>query len=159
MTNFKRVHEFHTVFGHPAYEKYTTPKYASLMKLRLSLILEEFTELVEAHVKHSPAGEPSPMEHVVAQLKKSLEAIKRAPEQDFAIENPVEVADALADILYVTYGTGVAYGIDLDRAVEIVHESNMSKLDADGKPIYNRETGKIMKGPNYRDPDLSELVK
>ena len=69
-----------------------------------------------------------------------------------------EVADALTDILYVTYGAGVAFGIDLDKCFEEVQNSNMSKLGEDGKPIYN-EAGKVMKGPNYFKPDLSEFVK
>ena len=69
-----------------------------------------------------------------------------------------EVADALTDILYVTYGAGHAFGIDLDKCFEEVQNSNMSKLGADGKPIYN-EAGKVMKGPNYFKPDLSKFVK
>ena len=69
-----------------------------------------------------------------------------------------EVADALTDILYVTYGAGHAFGIDLDKCFEEVQNSNMSKLDADGKPIYN-ENGKVMKGPNYFKPDLSKFIK
>ena len=69
----------------------------------------------------------------------------------------LEVADALTDILYVTYGAGHAFGIDLDRCFEEVQNSNMSKLDDNGKPIYN-ESGKVMKGPNYFKPDLSKFV-
>ena len=67
------------------------------------------------------------------------------------------VADALTDILYVTYGAGHAFGIDLDKCFEEVQNSNMSKLDQNGKPIYN-ESGKVMKGPNYFKPDLSKFV-
>ena len=70
----------------------------------------------------------------------------------------LEVADALTDILYVTYGAGHAFGIDLDKCFEEVQNSNMSKLGEDGKPIYN-EAGKVMKGPNYFKPDLSKFVK
>jgi len=69
----------------------------------------------------------------------------------------LEVADALTDILYVTYGAGHAFGIDLDKCFEEVQNSNMSKLGEDGKPIYN-ESGKVMKGPNYFKPDLSKFV-
>ena len=69
----------------------------------------------------------------------------------------LEVADALTDILYVTYGAGHAFGIDLDKCFEEVQNSNMSKLDQDGKPIYN-DSGKVMKGPNYFKPDLSKFV-
>ena len=69
----------------------------------------------------------------------------------------LEVADALTDILYVTYGAGHAFGINLDKCFEEVQNSNMSKLDDNGKPIYN-EHGKVMKGPNYFKPDLSKFV-
>ena len=69
-----------------------------------------------------------------------------------------EVADALTDILYVTYGAGHAFGIDLDKCFEEVQSSNMSKLGANGKPIYN-ENGKVMKGPNYFKPDLTKFIK
>ena len=69
----------------------------------------------------------------------------------------LEVADALTDILYVTYGAGHAFGINLDKCFEEVQNSNMSKLDENGEPIYN-ESGKVMKGPNYFKPDLSKFV-
>ena len=69
----------------------------------------------------------------------------------------LEVADALTDILYVTYGAGHSFGIDLDKCFEEVQNSNMSKLGEDGNPIYN-ESGKVMKGPNYFKPDLSKFV-
>jgi len=69
-----------------------------------------------------------------------------------------EVADALTDILYVTYGAGHAFGVDLDKCFDEVQQSNMSKLGSDGKPIYN-ESGKVMKGPNYFKPDLNRFLK
>ena len=69
----------------------------------------------------------------------------------------LEVADALTDILYVTYGAGHAFGIDLDKCFNEVQNSNMSKLDENGKPIYN-DAGKVMKGPDYFKPDLSKFV-
>ena len=76
-----------------------------------------------------------------------------------ALENKdlLEVADALTDILYVAYGAGHAFGIDLDKCFEEVQNSNMSKLDENNKPIYN-ESGKVMKGPKYFKPDLSKFV-
>ena len=76
-----------------------------------------------------------------------------------AIKNKdlLEVADALTDILYVTYGAGHAFGIDLDKCFEEVQNSNMSKLGNDGKPIYN-DAGKVMKGPNYFKPELSKFL-
>ena len=73
-------------------------------------------------------------------------------------KNLKEVADALTDILYVTYGAGYAYGVDLDQCFKEVQRANMSKLGEDGKPIYN-DQGKVMKGPNYTKPDLSKFVK
>jgi predicted HAD superfamily Cof-like phosphohydrolase len=71
--------------------------------------------------------------------------------------NIVEIADALTDLLYVVYGAGHAYGIDLDACFEEVHSSNMSKLDADGKPLY-RDDGKVMKGPDFRAPKLAKIL-
>jgi len=79
-------------------------------------------------------------------------------EEAMKTKNLKEVADALTDILYVTYGAGYAYGIDLDKCFEEVQRANMSKLGEDGKPIYN-EQGKVMKGSNYIRPDLSKFVK
>ena len=79
-------------------------------------------------------------------------------EEAMKTKNLVEVADALTDILYVTYGAGCAYGIDLDNCFKEVQRANMSKLGKDGKPIYN-EKGKVMKGPNYSEPDLKQFVE
>jgi len=75
-----------------------------------------------------------------------------------ANENLVDIADALTDILYVTYGAGHAFGIDLDACFHEVHLSNMSKLGPDEKPIY-REDGKVLKGPDYFDPDLESILE
>ena len=72
-------------------------------------------------------------------------------------KNIIEVADALTDLLYVVYGAGHAFGIDLDKCFTEVQRSNMSKLDTDGKPIYN-EDGKVMKGPNYSKPNLKQFI-
>jgi predicted HAD superfamily Cof-like phosphohydrolase len=86
-------------------------------------------------------------------IKEELEELAQAMND----KDLLEVADALTDILYVTYGAGHAFGIDLDRCFDEVQNSNMSKLDENGKPIYN-ESGKVMKGPNYFKPDLSKFV-
>ena len=86
-------------------------------------------------------------------IKEELEELKIAMEN----KDLLEVADALTDILYVTYGAGHALGIDLDKCFEEVQNSNMSKLGEDGKPIYN-ESGKVMKGPKYFKPDLTKFV-
>ena len=79
-------------------------------------------------------------------------------EQAIKNKNLKEVADALTDILYVTYGAGYAYGIHLDKCFKEVQRANMSKLGIDGKPIYN-EKGKVMKGPNYTEPNLKQFVE
>ena len=86
-------------------------------------------------------------------IKEELDELKEAIDK----KDIKEVADALTDILYVTYGAGHAFGIDLDKCFDEVQNSNMSKLDENGKPIYN-ESGKVMKGPNYFKPDLSKFV-
>ena len=86
-------------------------------------------------------------------IKEELEELKVAMEN----KDLLEVADALTDILYVAYGAGHAFGIDLDKCFEEVQSSNMSKLGEDGKPIYN-ESGKVMKGSKYFKPDLTKFV-
>ena len=86
-------------------------------------------------------------------IKEELEELTQAMNE----KNLLEVADALTDILYVTYGAGHAFGIDLDKCFDEVQNSNMSKLGEDGKPIYN-DSGKVMKGPNYFKPDLLKFI-
>ena len=86
-------------------------------------------------------------------IKEELDEFKEAIKN----KDIKEVADALTDILYVTYGAGHAFGVDLDKCFDEVQNSNMSKLDENGKPIYN-ESGKVMKGANYFKPDLSKFV-
>ena len=87
-------------------------------------------------------------------IKEELEELREAMEN----KDLVEVADALTDILYVTYGAGHAFGINLDKCFNEVQNSNMSKLGLNGKPIYN-EFGKVMKGPKYFKPNLSKFIK
>ncbi|MSP10049.1 MAG: phosphoribosyl-ATP diphosphatase [Pelagibacteraceae bacterium] len=86
-------------------------------------------------------------------IKEELDELKEAMDK----KDILEVADALTDILYVTYGAGHAFGINLDKCFEEVQNSNMSKLDENGKPIFD-ETGKVMKGPNYFKPNLSKFI-
>ena len=97
-------------------------------------------------------------EDSIAQLRVDLieEELNELKE---AIKNNdiVEVADALTDILYVTYGAGHSFGVNLDKCFDEVQRSNMSKLGEDGKPIYN-DSGKVMKGPNYSAPDLKKII-
>ena len=87
-------------------------------------------------------------------IKEELEELGQAIKD----KNIKEVADALTDILYVTYGAGHAFGIDLDKCFEEVQRSNMSKLGKDGKPIYN-DKGKVMKGPDFFEPNLKQFVE
>ena len=89
----------------------------------------------------------------ISLIEEELDELKLAIKEN----NIKEVADALTDILYVTYGAGHAFGINLDKCFEEVQNSNMSKLGIDGKPIYN-DKGKVMKGPNYFKPDLGKFV-
>ena len=86
-------------------------------------------------------------------IQEELEELTEAMQR----KDLLEVADALTDILYVTYGAGHSFGIDLDQCFDEVQNSNMSKLGKDGKPIYN-ESGKVMKGPNYFKPDLKKFI-
>ena len=86
-------------------------------------------------------------------IKEELDELTKAMDE----KDLLEVADALTDILYVTYGAGHAFGINLDKCFDEVQNSNMSKLDEKGKPIYN-DAGKVMKGPNYFKPDLSKFI-
>ena len=89
----------------------------------------------------------------ISLINEELEELKNAIKDN----NILEVADALTDILYVTYGAGHSFGIDLDKCFDEVQKSNMSKIGSDGKPIYN-EAGKVMKGPNYFKPNLSKFL-
>ena len=116
-------------FGQEVRETPELPDHETV-DLRLDLIEEEFNELLVA--VHDPKLSPD--------------------------ERMVQIADALTDILYVTYGAGHAFGIDLDICFEEVQRSNMSKLGEDGKPIY-REDGKVLKGPNYSEPDLESILQ
>ena len=87
-------------------------------------------------------------------IKEELNELEQAMKE----KDLKEIADALTDILYVAYGAGCAYGIDLDKCFKEVQRANMSKLGEDGKPIYN-DKGKVMKGPNYSEPNLKQFVE
>jgi len=117
--------------------------------------VKKFMKTFEQEIKNKPSFSSDKINNLRYNLIK-----EEADELKLALENKdlLEVADALTDILYVTYGAGHAFGIDLDKCFEEVQNSNMSKLDNDGNPIYN-ETGKVMKGPNYFKPDLNKFVR
>ena len=116
--------------------------------------VKTFMETFGQEVKNKPAFSTDKINSLRYDLiKEELEELKEAMEN----KDLLEVADALTDILYVTYGAGHAFGIDLDKCFEEVQSSNMSKLGEDGKPIYN-ESGKVMKGPKYFKPDLRKYI-
>ena len=116
--------------------------------------VKTFMETFGQEVKDKPSFSTDKINSLRYDLiKEELEELKTAMEN----KDLLEVADALTDILYVTYGAGHAFGINLDKWFEEVQNSNMSKLDASGKPIFN-ESGKVMKGPKYFKPDLSKFV-
>ena len=114
-----------------------------------------FMEIFGQEIKTKPSLSTNKINSLRYDLiKEELDELKVAMENN----DLLEVADALTDILYVTYGAGHAFGIDLDKCFDEVHQSNMSKLGSDGKPIYN-DIGKVMKGPNYFKPDLNKFLK
>lgn len=129
MTNFNKVKEFHRTFHHPISDIPTLDHYGNEQD---DVVLRDLRiELIREET---------------AELEKAM------AERDI-----VGVADALTDILYVVYGAGAAFGIDLDAAFDEVHRSNMTKLGNDGKPIF-REDGKVLKGPNYTPPNLKTVL-
>ncbi|MDB0029744.1 nucleoside triphosphate pyrophosphohydrolase family protein [bacterium] len=116
--------------------------------------VKTFMEIFGQEVKTKPSFSTEKINSLRYDLiKEELEELKEAMEN----KDLLEVADALTDILYVTYGAGHAFGIDLDKCFAEVQNSNMSKLGEDDKPIYN-ESGKVMKGPKYFKPDLTKFV-
>ena len=117
--------------------------------------VKTFMETFGQEVKTKPSFSTDKINNLRYELiKEELDELKVAMEN----KDLLEVADALTDILYVTYGAGHAFGIDLDKCFEEVQSSNMSKLGEDNKPIFN-ESGKVMKGPKYFKPDLTKFVK
>ena len=117
--------------------------------------VKNFMETFGQEVKSSPSFSSTKINELRYNLiKEELDEFKHALDNN----DLLEVADALTDILYVTYGAGHAFGINLDACFEEVQNSNMSKLGNDGKPIYN-DQGKVLKGPNYFKPDLSNFIK
>ena len=117
-------------------------------------LVGDFMESMDQEVRIRPSF---PDEEIQKLRKDLIE--EELDEFSYALDNKnmVEIADALTDLLYVVYGAGHAFGIDLDKCFDEVQNSNMSKLDENGKPIYN-ESGKVMKGPNYFKPDLSKFI-
>jgi len=116
--------------------------------------VKNFMEVFGQEVKNKPSFSSEKINKLRYDLiREELEELKQALNN----KDMVEVADALTDILYVTYGAGHAFGINLDKCFDEVQQSNMSKLDEQGKPIYN-DAGKVMKGPKYFKPDLKKFL-
>jgi predicted HAD superfamily Cof-like phosphohydrolase len=121
------------------------------------LLVEQFMKSFGQEVKDKPEWpDAETMDLRIDLIAEELEEFKDAIIS--ADGTLVDVADALSDLLYVVYGAGHSFGIDLDKCFTEVHRSNMSKLDEDGNPIY-REDGKVLKGPNFTEPNLKEIVK
>jgi len=115
----------------------------------------EFMKTFGQEVKKEPSFSTNKINELrVSLIQEELDELKEAMHN----KDLLEVADALTDLLYVTYGAGHAFGINLDKCFDEVQNSNMSKLDENGKPIYN-EFGKVMKGPNYFKPNLKKFIK
>ena len=115
----------------------------------------EFMKTFGQEVKNKPSLSTKKINQLrISLIQEELSELKEAMDN----KDLLEVADALTDLLYVTYGAGHAFGIDLDKCFDEVQNSNMSKLGEDGKPIYN-EFGKVMKGPNYFKPNLGKFIK
>lgn len=146
MNAYEQVTEFHQIFGHPVGTEDLAN--AKFVRLRLNLIFEEFMELVEAcgYDRRMAVTYGNPM---------TGRLYFDHTRETYDI---VEVADALGDIEYVVNGFAVALGLNLPKIVDEIHDSNMSKLGEDGKPIY-RADGKIMKGPSYRKPDIKKVIE
>ena len=115
----------------------------------------EFMKTFGQEVKNKPSFSTNKINELrISLIQEELDELKEAMHN----KDLLEVADALTDLLYVTYGAGHAFGINLDKCFDEVQNSNMSKLDENGKPIYN-EFGKVMKGPNYFKPNLKKFIK
>ncbi len=155
-----QLREFHQTYGHPVNTMPKTPA-EDRVKLRLNLIAEEFFELLAAceiwpafHYREQIAGEREDREVDAATI------IRDCIDYGFVdrrVVSLVEVADALGDLAYVIEGANLEFGIPSEKVLAEIHRSNMSKLGADGKPIYS-ETGKVLKGPNYSPPNLENVL-
>lgn len=156
------VRVFHETYGHPVARSLTVGD-AKLRRLRVLLIAEELAELAQAlgvslelEVKPAPFDDLKQKDVMNGMWKKAWVADASLCYSDHEVDI-VEAADALADLDYVVQGGNLVFGIPAGLVMREVHRSNMSKLDEDGKPIYNAD-GKIVKGPNFFEPDISTLL-
>lgn len=161
MSSFDLVRTFHKIFGHPAPQNLSPEALADrkLAKLRVLLVAHELIELAQAlaidldiNYMHASMGSLSGKE--LEQYCVVTDGLLLGSVQP----NIVAVADALGDLDYVVNGAAIAYGINLPAITEEVHASNMSKLGSDGQPILDPGTNKVVKGPNYREPDIAGVL-
>lgn len=154
MALYERVKEFHEAFGQPVGENVQelTPPRA---RLRLNMILEETAEVVDVFASSSPGNIHLQAAH--KSIKQAIAHLNNADDRELTGYDIAHLAKELSDVRVVVYGTDVEFGIDADRVDNEVMDSNMSKLGLDGKPITN-EIGKVMKGPNYKEADLSFIT-
>lgn len=143
--SINRVREFHSAFGHPIAPA-ATPGDRKLRELRVKLIAEELTELCEA------LGVALKIESNGVSSQFEVEAVKDDDQVDL-----IAAADALGDLDYVVQGANLVFGFPAEPVLKEIHRANMSKLGADGLPVY-REDGKVMKGPNYTPPDVAAVL-
>lgn len=155
-TNFQKVGEFMKAYEQDVHTTARFPE-EEVRQLRYDLIKEELDELHEAMVKQEKLEE---IFYKKYGLREAPAIYDPRNFSDFFMDADailIEIADALTDLLYVVYGAGHAYGIDLDKCFAEVQRSNMSKLGEDGKAI-KREDGKVLKGPNYSPPNLRKIL-
>lgn len=147
MPDIRYVYEFHYIYDHPIADTPTVPNF-EYRQFRAKLILEEFEEyLLSSDITSSAAVE------TIRQLEACIDRVPYNAGENF---NFRYTADALGDMVYVIHGAALSMGIPMERVMRAIHISNLSKLGADGKPI-KRADGKILKGPNFKEPDLSFL--
>ena len=154
MSNFEKVREFHEAFGMPVNEAFGNVS-PDRVKLRLDLIVEELDELFESALI-IPRGTVSDIIWNTLRERGEDEPVTDN-NGSVAAFSTVDVADALVDMLYVIYGACLEFGINADAVFDEIHKSNMSKLGADGKPIY-REDGKVLKGPDFFEPNIWDVL-
>ena len=156
MSNYTDVKTFMTVFGQNVPNEVIVPD-LGILKLRMKLIIEEVQEFYEAILANNISSGYGPIPDIFFGFNMINKGIESLTEQDIDVDI-VAAADAMTDINYINEGSGVAFGIDLDKCFAEVQRSNMSKLDANGNPIC-REDGKILKSELYSPPDLTKVLK
>lgn len=153
-TSVEQVTEFHETFGHPISEV-PFPIDQKRAKLRINLKLEETAELIHAVAGYQPNAQY--LNAAIANITRAIALVEKAQDYEFASQDMVGIADALGDCEYVNTGAALEWGIPLEAVAAEIHASNMTKAGPDGKPIYD-ENGKVMKGENYRPPNIAQFI-